>query len=407
MEYGLIGEKLSHSFSRKIHGMLCDYDYALLELSPCAIGGFIESKNFKGLNVTIPYKKTVIQFLDGLGPRAMAVGAVNTIVNDNGKLVGYNTDYYGFTYMVNRAGIAVKDKIAAVLGTGGASNMAALALKDMGAKEVLVISRSGESNYEYLHTRADVNIIVNATPIGTYPNVEGCLVDLDKFPNLSGVLDLVYNPSVTELIFRAKKRGVKCANGLSMLVAQAARASELFTANLIPVEKIESVIERVEALTKNIVLVGMPGCGKTTVGKIVAEKTGREFIDTDVVFNKTYGVTAGEYIEKFGETAFRESEAKIVKEACIGSGKVIATGGGAVKREDNRKYINCNGVCVWIERDLSLLATANRPLSKTPEKLQTLYVERAPLYRQVSDFSVVAEYDAVKTANEIIHKIGL
>jgi shikimate dehydrogenase len=275
IEYGLIGGKLSHSFSKEIHEQLADYQYELKELTLEEVPDFIKGKSFKAINVTIPYKETVMPYLDEISDMARKIGSVNTIVNKNGKLYGYNTDYYGFTYMLAYGGISVKNKNVAVLGSGGASKTVVATLNDLGASSV-VVSRSGEINYENISKRKDINVIVNASPVGMYPNVGQCLVNLDDFPHLEGVVDLVYNPSLTEILRRAKVKGIAYVNGLSMLVAQAKKACELFIDTKIKDSEIDRITDKVAFNTRNIVFVGMPGCGKSTISKIIANAQSKQ-----------------------------------------------------------------------------------------------------------------------------------
>jgi len=336
MEYGLIGGKLSHSFSKEIHEQLADYKYELKELTVEEVPNFIKGRGFKAINVTIPYKETVMPYLDDISDMAKKIGSVNTIVNKNGKLYGYNTDYYGFTYMLEYGGISVKNKNVAVLGSGGASKTVVATLKDLGASSVVVVSRSGEINYENISLRKDINVIVNASPVGMYPKVGECLVNLDDFPYLEGVADLVYNPSLTEILRRAKVKGIAYVNGLSMLVAQAKKACELFIDTKINDSEIDRITDAVAFKTRNIVFVGMPGCGKSTIAKIIAKNLDRELVDTDMEFASVYGISPANCIKNNGEQDFRDKESMVVSNVCKQSKKIIATGGGAVIREENR-----------------------------------------------------------------------
>lgn len=407
MEYGLIGEKLVHSFSPKIHKALANYNYSLCPLSKDAVAEFLRTKNFKGINVTIPYKQTVIEHLDELSNEAKRIGAVNTVKNKNGKLIGYNTDYFGFKYMLESVEMEVRDQVVAVLGTGGASKAVKAVLEDLGAKEIVFISRSGECNYDYLHNRKDVNIIVNSTPVGTYPNVEDCLVDLRVFSNLKGVADLVYNPSITELIYRAKQLGIKCVNGLSMLVAQAKKSAEIFLEKDIDDTVIKGITSSIERQTKNLVLVGMPGVGKTTIGKLIATKTGREFIDSDIAFTEKFNKTPATYILENGEKAFRDSEEEVLKGLLKESGRVIATGGGAVIRDINVKRMKSNSTVVWLKGDIAKLSTTDRPLSSSVEKLAEMLKVRTPMYENASEYSFDVQDDPMPLAEEIIKELSL
>ena len=367
----------------------------------------MRAKNFKGINVTIPYKQTVIAYLDELSNEAKRIGAVNTIKNQNGKLIGYNTDYFGFKYMLKSVEMEIKDQIVAVLGTGGASKAVKAVLEDLCAKEIVFISRNGEYDYNYLHNRTDINIIVNATPVGTYPNVEDCLVDLGKFTSIKGVADLVYNPSVTELIYRAKQLNIKCVNGLSMLVAQAKKSAEIFLEKDIDDGVIQDITLSIERQTKNLVLVGMPGVGKTTIGKLIATKTGRKFVDSDVVFTEKFNKTPATYILENGEKAFRDGEEEVLKELLKESGTVIATGGGAAIRELNVKRMKSNSIVVWLKRDIDKLSTKDRPLSSSPEKLAEMLKVRTPMYDNASDYSFNVQDDAKTLSEKIINELNL
>lgn len=388
MEYGLIGAKLSHSFSKEIHEQLADYTYELKELTVEQVPDFIKSKGFKAINVTIPYKETVMPYLDEISPMAKKIGSVNTIVNKNGKLYGYNTDYFGFSYMLSYGNIDVKDKTVAVLGSGGASKTVVATLKDLGAKSVVVVSRTGDVNYENVVDINGINVIVNASPVGMYPKVGECLIDLDRFPNLEGIADLVYNPSLTEILRRAKEKGISYVNGLSMLVAQAKKACELFIDTKINDSEIDRITEAVGFETKNIVFVGMPGCGKSTIARKLADSLGRQLIDTDAEFEKVYGVSPAECIKNNGEQDFRDKESAVIADVCKQSKKVIATGGGAVIREVNRIAMRQNATVVWIDRPLEMLATNGRPLSGNGDRLRILYKERKNFYTQASDIKI-------------------
>ena len=405
MDYGLIGEKLSHSFSKEIHLSLASYDYQLKELAKDEVSDFIKNKNFKAINVTIPYKEIVMPYLDGISDIAKKIGSVNTIVNKNGKLYGYNTDYYGFSYMLSCSNIQVKNKVVAVLGSGGSAKTIIETLKEKGAKSILVVSRSGQLNYQNVGERKDIQIIVNASPVGMYPNNGDCLVNLDDFPLLEGVADLVYNPALTELLRRAKEKDIKFANGLVMLVAQAKKACELFIDTTISDDKIENIVKKVEFETKNIVLVGMPGCGKSTIAKELGLLLDRKVVDLDLEFEKEYKITPAQCIKTYGEQDFREKESVIVSKFCKESKIIIATGGGAVISLLNRNAIKQNATVVWIKRDIEKLAMEDRPLSSSIEGLKTLYENRKKYYNNVSDIVVDNNGDIQEIAEEIIRKI--
>lgn len=404
--YGLIGEKLGHSFSPYIHGELGGYGYRLIELDRGELGRFLKRGEFRGINVTVPYKKDVIPYCAWLSPEAQRIGSVNTIVNNGGLLRGYNTDYYGFVYMLKKAGIEVKGRKTLVLGSGGASLTVRTALHDLGAKDVTVISRSGQDNYGNLERHANAQVIVNTTPVGMYPNVEAAPLSLKIFEKCEAVADIIYNPSRTKLLLDAEARGIPGANGLPMLVAQAKAAAELFLGKNIPDRRIDEFTSVIEKRTKNIILIGMPGCGKTTVGKMLARSLGREFTDTDEIIVRESGRAIPEIFAADGEEAFRGLEHSAIAREAKKSSLVIATGGGAVLREDNREAMRMNSIVVYIRRDISKLPSAGRPLSLA-NPLEELYRRRAPLYEKLADLTVENCASARETADEIIRRLGL
>lgn len=382
---GLIGEKLGHSFSPAIHGKLADYEYKLYELRAEQVGPFLEKKEYDGLNVTIPYKKTVIPYCDELTEAARSIGSVNTIVKrPDGTLLGHNTDYDGFLWLLKNAGADVKGKKAVVLGTGGASVTVQAALRDLGAAPVVVISRSGEDNYENLDRHSDAKILVNATPVGMYPKTGVSPVDLGLFPALEGVFDVVYNPAKTQLLLEAEKRGIPCANGLGMLVAQAKSAAEYFDGRPIDDEAVYSIKTELERNTRNIMLIGMPGSGKSTVGAALAERLGRKLVDVDERIVEMAGCSIPEIFAKEGEEGFRRIEHQALCEVSRESGLVIATGGGVVTRQENFDPMRQNSLIVWLLRDLSLLPKDGRPLSMK-NSLTEMFKVREPMYRAAAD----------------------
>ncbi|MBR2720093.1 MAG: shikimate kinase [Lentisphaeria bacterium] len=407
LKCGLIGKTLGHSYSPQIHGELGDYDYSLFELAENELGGFVRSDKFHGANVTIPYKIAVIPYLDEISPEAARIGSVNTIVHTtDGKLKGYNTDYYGFGYMLDSAGISVSGKKVLVLGSGGASLTVRTLLSDRGAKEVVVISRSGENNYSNIHLHADTDVIVNTTPVGMYPNNGTSPVSLDTFAKLSGVADIIFNPSKTRLILDAEARGIKCAGGLSMLVAQAKAASEYFTGKMIDDGEIKRITEKIGMQMKNIALVGMPGCGKSTVGKVIAEKTGREFVDLDAVITEKAGMPIPEIFAKYGEPYFRDLETVALAEVAKRSGLVIATGGGTVIKEENRRLLKQNSTTVFIKRDIANLPKDGRPVSQA-SSLADLYKVRLPFYLDAADLEAELSETPGESAKIIMERVGL
>ena len=382
---GLIGEKLGHSFSPAIHGKLADYEYRLYELSPEQVGPFLEKKEYDGLNVTIPYKKTVIPYCDELTEAARSIGSVNTIVKrPDGTLLGHNTDYDGFLWLLKNAGADVKGKKAVVLGTGGASVTVQAALRDLGASPVVVISRGGEDNYDNLDRHADAKILVNATPVGMYPKAGVSPVDLALFPALEGVFDVVYNPAKTQLLLEAEKRGIPCANGLGMLVAQAKAAAEYFDGRPIGDEAVYSIKAELERNTRNIMLIGMPGSGKSTVGAALAASLNRKLVDVDERIVELAGCSIPEIFARDGEEGFRRIEHQALCQVSQESGLVIATGGGVVTRQENFDPMRQNSLIVWLLRDLSLLPRDGRPLSQT-NSLTEMFKVREPMYRAAAD----------------------
>ena len=404
MKCGLLGRKLGHSYSPQIHGFLGDYSYALFEKEPEELASFLREGDFTGINVTIPYKKDVIPYLDELSPTARKMGSVNTVVRRaDGTLFGHNTDYFGFVSLVKHSGIAVSGKKVLVLGSGGTSNMAVTALKDLGAVPI-VISRSGENNYGNLHLHADASVIVNATPVGMFPNTGVSPIDLKQFPHLEGVLDVIYNPAKTRLLLEAEALGIPHENGLWMLVAQAKEASEYFTGNTLSDDCIGKIHRTLSHQMKNIAVIGMPGCGKTTVGSLLAQRLGRKLADADEKIVELAGKTIPEIFAQDGEDAFRQWETTALEALGKQSGLVIATGGGCVTRQRNYPLLHQNGYIVWLERDLTLLPTDGRPLSQST-RLSDMYAVRKPLYEAFADIRVENAGSPEETINAILGKL--
>lgn len=401
MKCGLLGRHLAHSYSPQIHAHLGDYPYDIFEREPEQVESFLKTGDFTGINVTIPYKKTVIPFCAVLSDTAQALGAVNTIVRmGDGKLVGHNTDYFGFKSLVERTGLAVAGKKALVLGSGGASNTAVAVLKELGA-QVTVISRGGEDNYGNLHRHADAALIVNATPVGMYPEVEAAPVSLEGFPKLEGVIDLIYNPARTKLLMDAESLGLVAENGLWMLVAQAWESAQWFTGKGLPKGLIEAVYRVLKAGMENIVLIGMPGCGKSTVAALLAERLGRTAVDADAEIVKEAGMPIPQILAVQGEPGFRAIETRVLARLGKESGRIIATGGGCVTRAENYPLLHRNGRLFWLKRSLDQLPTDGRPLSQM-NKLSDMYAVREPLYRQFSDVEVSNEGTPEETVRSIL-----
>lgn len=386
MEYGLLGEKLGHSFSPQIHRALAGYNYQLLPTPPEEVEALFRRRDFKGLNVTIPYKRTVIPLCDQVDDAAREIGAVNTVVNRGGLLWGYNTDLDGLIYLARRAGVDMVGKKVAILGSGGTSRTARAAAQALGAAEIVTVSRRGEVNYETISRQRDIQVLVNTTPVGMFPNCGVSPVDLDAFPRLTGVLDVVFNPLRTALVLEAEKRDVPCSGGLPMLVAQARRAAGLFTGTAIPESRTEEVLRELQAQVQNVALVGMPGSGKTAVGRALARRLGKEFLDLDALVEEKSHRAIPEIFAQEGEAAFRELEGAAVREAGARTGYVISTGGGVVTREENRDPLRQNGVIIHLTRDLSLLPKEGRPVSQSTD-LRELWRRREPLYRAFADFA--------------------
>ena len=388
MIYGLLGKTLRHSYSKIIHERMADYTYDLYETPEEGLEALIRRPDMGGFNVTIPYKQTVIPFCDELTPAARAIGSVNTLYHDAaGRLIGDNTDYFGFSYMARRAGISFVGRKVVIFGSGGTSLTARRVAADEGAREVVIVSRSGENNYDNLDRHADAEILINTTPVGMYPKNEGALIDIARFPQCCGVLDVIYNPLKTNLILSAEDAGIPATGGLPMLVAQAAPAVERFSGHTISEAVIEETLDTLTREVRNLVLVGMPGCGKSSIGRLAAERAGRAFYDTDDLVVEMAGCSIPEIFAAQGEVAFRDLEAKAVAQAARERGGVIATGGGVLLREENRRALRQNSRMVYLDRALDALPTDGRPISQT-RKLEDIYRERLPLFTGVSDVTV-------------------
>ncbi len=398
MKYGLIGEKLGHSFSKEIHEALCDYEYEICELAPDEVAPFLEARDFCGINVTIPYKEKVIPYLDEISLAARKIGAVNTIKNVDGRLIGDNTDFYGMREMILRAGIELGGKKVLILGTGGTSKTARAVAADLGARRTVTVSRhAGENTITYeeaLRSHPDAEIIINTTPVGMFPNTDGKPIELSAFGELSGVIDVIYNPLRTRLILEAEDACIPAVGGLMMLILQAARAAEIFLGEPIPEERVETVVKKIYESKENIVLIGMPGCGKSTVGAILAEKTGRELTDTDALITEMTGVPPSAIIRSDGERRFREIETEAVRRVSKSGGKIIATGGGVITRDENVALLRQNGRLFYLDcLPSDLIPTETRPLSSTVSALRALYEVRHPLYQDAADGIVLISHD--------------
>jgi shikimate dehydrogenase len=393
MKCGLIGEKLGHSFSKEIHQKIGGYEYELIELAPDELEGFILSREFDGLNVTIPYKQTVMDYLDEISDLAREAGAVNTVVNKGGKLYGYNTDCGGMKMLIERMGIELSGKKAFIAGSGGTSRTAAAVCRSLGASEIVRASRSGRNGaktYEEAYSLcSDAALLINTTPAGMYPDTDGMPFDISRFDHPEGLLDVIYNPLNTRLIQDARSKGIRAENGLYMLVGQAVLSSELFTGKKACEDVIEQIYQELLSEKRNIVLIGMPGCGKSTLGKMLAERLGKQMVETDEIISQEAGMSIKDIFAEHGEQHFRDLESEVIKRYSVKGGAVISTGGGAILRKENVEALRLNGVVVFIDRPLDQLkATDSRPLSNDRSKLEKLYEERYEIYKDTADMIV-------------------
>lgn len=390
MRYGLLGEKLVHSFSKEIHEKLGKYKYELIEVPPEKLDEFMARRDFAGLNVTIPYKRAVIPYLDEISGRARAIGAVNTVVNRDGKLYGDNTDFGGLKALIRRMGLELRGKTVLVCGAGGTGKTASAVAESLGAAAVYRLSRSGRDGAltyaEAYQARAGAQILINATPAGMYPDTDGMPADLERLPALEGVVDVIYNPLTTRLVQCARTRGLKAENGLYMLVAQAVLAAERFTGAFFAPGTIDGIYGEILLEKRNIVLTGMPGSGKTTLGRLLSERLGRELADTDAEIVKKAGMPITEIFAKYGEPYFRDLESEVIRDLSRTGGKVIATGGGAVLRSENVNMLKMNGLVAFLDRPLEdLVPAADRPLADRAEKIKALHAARYPIYLTAAD----------------------
>ena len=411
MKYGLIAEKVGHSFSAEIHKKLFGYDYELKAIANDELDEFMRSRNFTAMNVTIPYKQAVIPYLDYVNQTAREIGAVNTIVNRDNKLFGANTDILGICAMINHEHIDVENKKVLVLGSGGTSKTAYYAAKELKCSEVFRVSRSAKDGCitydDALKLHSDAGIIINTTPCGMYPDIGISAIDINAFPNLCAVVDAVYNPLRSKLVVDAEKKGIKAIGGLYMLVAQAAYAAEMFVDKTVPKERIDEIYNEMYKSKQNIVLVGMPGSGKTSTGRLVAEKLNFDFIDTDDEIYKKTGKTAGEIINESGEKAFRDIESAVIKEISALQGKVIATGGGSVLRSENTDLLRENGRIYFLDRELdSIKTTDDRPLSSNRADLEKRYNERYGIYCSCCNCRIICQDGKELNANAILEDIN-
>ena len=403
---GLIGERLSHSLSPHLHALLGDRDYKLIELSPAEVAPFVRSEEWDALNVTIPYKRDVIPLCDELTERAAAIGSVNTLVRRDGRILGDNTDFAGFCDLVR--GTSFANKKVCVLGSGGASLTVRAASRALGAREIVVVSRSGGDGgetvtYDDADRFADADILVNTTPVGMFPNTDDCPIDLSLFTNLSAVFDLIYNPLRTVLIADARRRGIAAAGGMRMLCTQAHEARRVFGDE--PEMSECEFYRRALRANENVVFVGMPGCGKSTLARMIAERFKKTLVDTDAEIVKRAGRTIPEIFASDGEAAFRDLESAVVAEVASRFGQSVATGGGAVICEENRRAIKANSFVIWLDCPLENLSTAGRPLSSSPEAVERLWRERGAIYREIADVRIAVDPNNSRNVSRIINAI--
>ena len=408
MEYGLIGEKLKHSFSKEIHERIGKYQYDLIELSKNEFDSFMMHKNFKAINVTIPYKQEVIKYLDYISDEAKKINAVNTIVNKNGKLYGYNTDYLGFKKMLNHFNIDVNDKNVIILGTGGTANTTSHVVKDLNAKSITFVSRNAKENvitYDNIKDYSEnIDILINTTPVEMYPNNDKQIIkSLDGFDNLKAVIDVIYNPLRTNLTLKAKEKNINYCNGLYMLIAQAYFAIEIFLDCKLNTSIIDSIYNQMMLDKENIVLIGMPGCGKTTVGRKLASKTNLRFVDVDEEIVKLINMPIKDYFGKYGEASFRDIETQVINELSKSTNCVISTGGGSILRKENINALKQNGKIYFLDRNLEkLVTTSSRPLSSNYEDLKKRYDERYHIYKSSCDIRINANCPKFAVVNKIL-----
>ena len=410
MRCGLLGEKLGHSFSKEIHEKLGRYEYELIEVAPEKLDAFLTARDFDGLNVTIPYKQAVIPYLAGMSPRAEAIGAVNTIVNRGGALWGDNTDFGGLEALIRRMGPELRGKTVLIAGTGGTSRTARAVAQALGAAKIVRMSRGGRDGaltYEAAYAEyGGAEFLIHTTPAGMYPDVDGCAVDLSRLPALEGVVDVVYNPLTTRLVREARARGIPAENGLYMLVAQAVLAAEDFTGETFGGGTTERIYRELSFEKRSIVLTGMPGSGKSTLGALLAKRLGRTLLDTDAEIVRRAGMPITEIFAQYGEQHFRDLESEVIRDLSAQGGAVIATGGGAVLRRTNVDALKQNGTLVFLDRPPeALLPTDDRPLADNVQKLRALYATRYPVYTAAADVTVAVMGTPEETAKEILEKL--
>lgn len=406
MKYGCIGEHLAHSFSKEIHNALCDYEYEIKEIPRDELDLFMQKKEFNAINVTIPYKELVIPHLHYISDEAKMIGAVNTIINKDGNLYGYNTDFLGMKSLILKNNMDLSGKKVLILGTGGTSKTAHAVSESLGANEIITVSRKRSDkaiDYDEMYQcHLDADYIINTTPVGMYPNIYASPVKLDKFKSLSGVVDAIYNPLSSALVSEAKRIGINATGGLYMLVKQAAYAAEKFINTHISEEKSDEVYNKIFSNKQNIVLIGMPSSGKTTIGEKLSKFLGRKMIDTDQLIRMREGKEITEIFSDNGEEYFRKCEKEVIAQVSKESGLIISTGGGCILDEDNMRNLKMNGKVYFIDRNLeNLTATKSRPLSSDMEALKKRYEERYDKYMKLCDVRV----DNNGSIEDVINKI--
>ena len=395
MEYGLIGKKLGHSFSKEIHEQIGKYNYQLVELNESEFETFMKQKDFKAINVTIPYKEKVIPYLDYVSDTALKIKAVNTIVNKNGKLYGYNTDYLGLKEMLNHFNFDLSNKTIMILGTGGTSKTSSVLAKDLNCKEIIYVSRNQSDNcvtYESIDlVNNKVDILINTTPVEMYPNIDNEVIkSIDNFTNLKGIIDVIFNPLRTNLLLKAKDKNIKYCSGLFMLVAQAFYAIEIFLDKKLDKSLILKTYKNILNSKQNIVLIGMPSCGKSTIGKQLSNKLNKEFVDVDELIINKINMDIASFFKLYSEDKFREIESEVIKELASKNNLIISTGGGSILNKDNVKNLSYNGKLIFVDRPLEfLVSTSDRPLSSSIDSLKKLYEKRYPIYNKICDKKVI------------------
>lgn len=403
--YGLLGRRLAHSLSPKLHAEFADYDYYLIERRPQELADFFSSKRYGGFNVTVPYKEAVLKFCDSLSPLAFRLQCVNTVKLVEGKYIGYNTDYYGFIYLLEYASLDLCGKKVLILGNGGGAKAVRAVAEDSQARQIVNVTIEGENNFANICRHYDSEIIINATPVGMFPDNLDSLIDLRSFKKCKAVIDIIYNPLKTALLLQAEELGIQCCNGLPMLVAQAAMASEIFAAVHIDQARLRRIVRKMRNRSRNIVFVGMPGCGKSTMARMTAKALHRQLIDTDKVIAANRSKSIPEIFASEGEAAFREYESHAIYESGRRLGYVLAVGGGGFVQESNIKSLRQNGLIIYLRRDLAHLSRWGRPLSDSEDRLRSLYEQRTPVFERNADIIIDVQGGVPVTLERILEAV--